>query len=199
MLVQGFLFYRKEGIPSGCLQYDKLSKEEAVASLVKISRRNYAFRFIYPLILLVFGIVILILSLQNSDQYLSGSVFIVLAGLIAAYNAYCMIRLPHQVVKKNKELAEYGMVNEFTLKEESFSLVSKIGDQVSKYTAEYQQLKKIVEEDDVLLFMVSSTDVFIAKKDGFQTKKELDIFLYGLSKHQIKVKKRKSKSASKEF
>lgn len=117
-------------------------KKKAVASLVKISRRNYAFRFIYPLILLVFGIVILILSLQNSDQYLSGSVFIVLAGLIAAYNAYCMIRLPHQVVKKNKELAEYGMVNEFTLKEESFSLVSKIGDQVSKYTAEYQQLKK---------------------------------------------------------
>ena len=173
-----------------------LKPEEALESLIKISKRNFLNRYIYSGFLLVFGILIIIMSFteENFVQSLSiGGVFFVIAAAFLIYNFVSIKKLPVTVQKKNPEVAELGITNIFTFKEESFFVKCQVGKKETKFESKYSDLSKIIEEDDRILFMVNQTDVLICKKDGFKSGKELDLFFYGLSKHKIKIKDKKTK------
>lgn len=173
-----------------------LKPEEALESLKKISKRNYLTRYIYSGFLLIFGILIMIMSFTEEDFVQSitiGGVFFAIAAAFLIYNFVSIKKLPQTVAKKNPEVAEQGITNVFTFKEESLIAKCFVGGHESKFEGKYVELNKIIEEDDRILFMVNSTDVLICKKDGFKNEKEMSLFFYGLSKHKIKIKDKKRK------
>ncbi|MDE7385493.1 MAG: hypothetical protein K2M84_07030, partial [Anaeroplasmataceae bacterium] len=56
----------------------------------------------------------------------------------------------------------------------------------------YNALKKIIEYDDKICFIIGENDFYICKKENFASKKEMEIFFYGLAKHKTKIKKKLS-------
>lgn len=173
-----------------------LSPDEALDILKKISKRNFVSKYIYSIILFILGISIVVISFFEEDMIQSvsiGGAFIILGIGYIIYNTISIRNIPKNLIKKNPDIVEYGITNSFTLKEESFSLICTIGSQKSKHEFKYNQLSKIINEEDKILFLVSSSDVIICKKDSFKSKKEIDAFFYGLAKHKIKIKDRTKK------
>lgn len=173
-----------------------LSGEEVKKSLIKITKKNYYKRFIIVGILAIFGTLILMLSMNNdalSNPFTTGFLFLGFAMVFAIYNCISLAFISRKVVRKNGIVTTAGMTNNFTFKEESFQLIVKINSSSSKIEMPYSNLKKIINLEDRILFMLSASDIFIAKKDGFSSSKEVDIFFYGLQKHKIKVKNKINK------
>lgn len=172
-----------------------LSGDEVKSELVQISKKNYYTRYGLVAILAVFGVIILILSMNSgaADTMMTGYMFFGFAIAFAIYNTISMTQIPKKVVKKNGYVTTSGMTNFFTFKEESFQLAVKMGTDTAKYEMPYTNLKRIVRLEDRILFMVTSTDIFVAKHDGFPSAKEVDVFFFGLQKHKIKVKDKRKK------
>ncbi len=170
-----------------------LSAEEALDSLVKVSKRNFYSRFIFASFLAIAGILIVtIVSLNGNgtDTLVLGFMFITFGLIFFLMNFISILRIPKNVKKKNADILENGMENQFIFKEESFHLTIKIGSKATKLESSYDVLRRIVEYEDRILFMLSNTEIFICKKDGFSSPKELEQFFYGLSKHKTKIKKK---------
>lgn len=177
-----------------------LSGEEVFQSLLKASKKNYRLKFILCISLTVISIAILLLSLVSSnpaDNLVIGFAFLIITILYFLVNLISYLRIPAKIRKTNKVILEQGMQNDFTFKEESFSLITRSADKQEKYEYPYSNLNKIVELDEIILFKLSATEIFICKKNGFQTPKEMDVFFYGLGKHKIKVKKKLKQESSK--
>ncbi|MDE5715454.1 MAG: hypothetical protein K2I42_04900 [Anaeroplasmataceae bacterium] len=175
----------------------KLSAKEAYDSLIQITRKNYYSRYIFFMLVFIFGIVIVSVSAFNknaTDTMVIGFIFIIVAILFVAMNVTTILRTPKMVRKKNAEIEANGVFNSFIFKEESFLLNININQKITKLDLPYTSLKKIIEYDDKILFMLSPTEVFICKKDGFNSLKEMEVFFYGLAKHKTKIKKKLSKN-----
>lgn len=173
-----------------------LTADEALESLKKISKRNYIAKYIYSILLFILGISIIVMSFFEDDMVQSlsiGSAFIIVGVGYIVYNTISIHNIPKNLAKKNPDIVEFGITNSFTLKEESFSLVCAVGKRKTKHEFKYNQLSKIINEDDKILFLVSSSDVVICKKDSFKSRKEMDAFFYGLAKHKIKIKDKTKK------
>lgn len=172
-----------------------LSGKEVYSSLLKTSRKAFMSKFIFTGVLTLIGLitVILVLSTNNAtDSLVIGFMFLTIAILYGAMALISFGRLPSKIKKQNFEIVQNGMINKFTFKEESFQLTTVSGDKSEKYEYRYEELKKIVEEDQQILFYLSASTMLFCKKDGFSTPKEMDVFFYGLSKHKIKIKKKLS-------
>ncbi len=177
-----------------------LSGEEVYQSLIKASKKNYRFKFIFCTTLAVISIVILLLSMVSSNQadnLVIGFAFLIVTVLYLLVTLFSFFRVPAKIRKTNASIIQQGMQNDFTFKEESFSLITRSGDKTEKYEYSYTNLNKIVELDEAILFNLSATEIFICKKNGFKTPKEMNVFFYGLSKHKIKVKKKFKQKSSK--
>lgn len=169
------------------------TSEEAIAELISISKKYYIKRFYFPIVLALFGIIILIIvSLEGNktDTYIIGSIFLVLSLVFVILNIISLIRVPKLVKKKNPDIEAYGMVNSFVFKEESLFITVKVGSSVRKQESSYAQLKKIVEYEDRINFIMHTNTMHICKKSGFKNQKEMEVFFYGLSKHNTKIKKK---------
>ncbi|MDE7161947.1 MAG: hypothetical protein K2N65_04225 [Anaeroplasmataceae bacterium] len=170
--------------------------EEAVEEISKYSKKVYYKKFIFPSILFVFGIIAVIIVAQQdnpANTFLLGALFILFAGILFLFNLFSLLTIKKRTCKKNPKLVEFGMKNEFTFKEESFTLHSSIGEETTKMEYPYMNIKKIEEYDTEILFWITDTSFYSCKKDAFPSEKELDVFFYGLEKHKIKIKKKLSK------
>lgn len=176
-----------------------LSGEEVYQSLLKASKKNYRFKFIFCAVLAVISVVILLLSMVSSNQadnLVIGFAFLIITVLYLLVTLISFFRIPAKLRKTNESILQQGIQNDFTFKEESFSLITHSADKTEKYEYTYSNLNKIVELEEVILFNLSATEIFICKKNGFKTPKEMDVFFYGLSKHKIKVKKKMKQKSS---
>ena len=174
-----------------------LTSEEVYKSLLAAARKSYLGRFIFASALAVFGIIIVIVVASSgnaTDTLVTGLMFLIFALIFALINTISFIRLPKKVAKRNSDVIEGGMINDFVFKEESFSLSSKIAGKVSKFEGKYNELNKIVEEDKQILFVLGQTETIVCKKSGFASPKEMNLFFYGLSKHKTKIKNKLDKT-----
>lgn len=176
------------------------SGEEAIEEISNYARKYYYKKYIFACILGVLGAIIVgIVAAQGNsiDTMVIGLLFLAFAIVLVLINTYSIFTTEKRTKKKNPQIVEHGMVNSFTFKEESFSLQVKIGDKVSKLEYPYQALKKIVEYDDKICFIVSDNDFYSCKKENFSSQKELEVFFYGLTKHKTKIQKKLSKEKTK--
>ena len=165
-----------------------LSGEEAIEEIVLTSKKYYYKKYIFSGLLLLVGIITLavVLSLGNEqDSTILGYLFIAFG--------YSIASIKRRTQKQNPALAEKGLTNSFTFKEESFQLLVKIGSKVNRIEYPYTALKQIIEHEDRISFVISALEIYICKKSAFQNPKDVEQFFYGLSKHKIKVKKKLSK------
>ena len=126
-----------------------LSPEEALDVLEKVSKKNYSYRYVYALLLFIFGIAIMLLSFTEDDFTRSltiGGSFFGIGVLFLIYNIISIKRIPKEIKKSNPLVLEDGIVNEFIFKEESFSVKCKIGSINNKYEYKYNELSKIINE-----------------------------------------------------
>lgn len=168
-----------------------LSGEEALSDLVKIARKNFKTRFILGGVLAAIGIIVLIINLVGSntlDYMVIGTMFIVFSLVYLIQVGFSYARIAKKVIANNPVATTAGMINNFDLKEESFIINVTIGDKSNRFEIPYTSLNSIIEYDNEIHFVYSSSQIFICKKSGFAEKAELKVFLYGLSKHKIKVK-----------
>lgn len=174
-----------------------LSKEEAIDEICKLSLKYYLKKYIFTAVLAIFGIIIIaVVAAQgnSTNTQVVGYLFLAFAGMLFLMNTYLIMTLRRRTIKKNPAIAEYGMVNVFTFKEESFSLQVKIGSSTNKIELPYTELKGMIEYDEKICFKIADTEAYICKKDCFSSKRDLDLFFYGLNKHKTKIKKRLSQS-----
>lgn len=172
------------------------SGEEAIEEISNYARKYYYKKYIFAGILGVLGaIVISIVAAQGNsmDTMVIGLLFLIFAIVLVLINTYSIFTMEKRTKKKNPQIVEHGMINSFTFKEESFSLQVIIGDKVSKLEYPYQALKKIVEYDNKICFVITDNDFYTCKKENFSSLKELDVFFYGLMKHKTKIQKKLSK------
>lgn len=172
-----------------------LSGEEAIEDITRYAKKYYLRKFIFPIILAVFGIIIVSIvaaSGNSADTMVIGFLFFSFAIALILINTYSIFTMEKRTRKKNPQIVENGITNSFTFKEESFSLHVKIGNKVSKLDYFYKALKKIVEYDDRIIFIITDNDFYTCKKANFSSLKEMEIFFYGLSKHKIKIQKKLS-------
>ena len=173
-----------------------LSGEEAIEEIVLTSKKYYYKKYIFSGLLLLVGIITLavVLSLGNEqDSTILGYLFIAFGFSLAAINTYSIASIKRRTQKQNPALAEKGLTNSFTFKEESFQRLVKIGSKVNRIEYPYTALKQIIEHEDRISFVISALEIYICKKSAFQNPKDVEQFFYGLSKHKIKVKKKLSK------
>lgn len=172
-----------------------LEGQEAFQTLVKTTKKSFLPKLIFTAVLAVIGLIILILSLTASNlaNYITiGFMFLIIAILYGLMHLLAFLSVSKRLRKQNTELLTYGIENQFTFKEESFQVVSRVGQQTVKNEFSYLELKKIVEEDDQILFYQAMNNAFVCKKSGFSEAKLVDVFLFGLAKHKIKVQKKLS-------
>ena len=90
---------------------------------------------------------------------------------------------------------------DYSFHEEKFKLVVKVGDRTNKMEPFYKNLKKILNYEDMIVFVLNGGEAYKCKKSGFADKKQEELFFFGLKKHNIKVtnkiKELKEKSAAK--
>ena len=167
-----------------------LTGEEAIHETAVFGRKTYYKKFIFPSILMVLGVIVIIITFQSDSRtsLLMGALFLVFSSFLCFMNLYAICTIKKRTKKKNPKLLELGMKNEFIFKEESFSLCVTVGTKSSKLEYPYQNIKSIVEYEDKILFLISENEFYSCKKDSFASQKELDLFFYGLNKHQIKIK-----------
>lgn len=168
----------------------KLSGDEVLNLLIRVSKPVYYKRFIYGGVLCIFAIVIYVLTFFAGNATNSATIaalFFSLAMVFMIFNLFSLIRLPKTIRKQNRNATSIGMVNRFVFKEESFKCTTEIGVESSKFEYAYLDLKKIIVEKEIILLKISSSDVIFVKKEGFSSLKEMELFFFGLSKHQIKV------------
>ncbi|MDE7263460.1 MAG: hypothetical protein K2N64_02195 [Anaeroplasmataceae bacterium] len=174
-----------------------LTNEESIQEIAAFGRKYYYKKYIFPGILAILGcIAIAVLASQGNgiDVMVVGIAFLILSLFLIGLNTYSVLTVVKKTRKRNPKIEEFGMIHSFTFREESFSLQVKIGDSTTKVEYPYLNLKRIVEYDDYFCFIVGDMDFYTCKKSGFSSPKEVDVFLYGLSKHKIKVKKKLSKT-----
>ncbi len=177
-----------------------LSSEEAIHRITELSRKYYYKKYIFSGILMVLGLTILLISVfvkSANDSNIIGYLFLAFGFILTGINTLSILTIQKKIKKQNPGIMEYGMVNSFTFKEESFQLQVKIGASVNKLEYPYNELKSITETDEYITFAISSLEAYLCKKDAFQSKKELEVFFYGLAKHKTKVKKKMSKNTRK--
>ncbi|MDE6241672.1 MAG: hypothetical protein K2M08_04520 [Anaeroplasmataceae bacterium] len=172
-----------------------LTSEEAIEEIAEFSKKYFYKKYIFSGILAILGgIIIGIVSAQGNsvDTMVIGILFLSFAAILTLINTYSIVTIKKRVKKKNPKIVEYGMLSTFTFKEESFSLQVKVGEKVSKLEYPYNALKKIIEYDEKICFIIGENDFYICKKENFASKKEMEIFFYGLAKHKTKIKKKLS-------
>ncbi|MCM1131420.1 MAG: hypothetical protein NC310_04575 [Roseburia sp.] len=172
------------------------SGDEAIEEISNYAKRQYYKKYIFSGILGVLGIIVisLIATQGNSiDTMVIGLLFLAFAIILVLINTYSIVSIKKRIRKRNPQIVEHGMINSFIFKEESFSLQVKIGDKVSKLEYPYQALKKIIEYDDRICFIITDNDFYACKKTNFSSQKELEQFFYGLTKHKTKIQKKLSK------
>lgn len=176
-----------------------LSGEEVYNSLIASSRKNYFSKFAFSFALVLVGAAIAFISffINQSDSMTIGFLFLGVGVLYTLMTLISYFRLPAKLQKNNSEVIANGMINNFTFKEESFQLHSLIGTHTAKFDFKYEELYKIIEYDETIVFMLSKSDLFICKKECFASLKEMSVFFYGLSKHKIKIKQKLSKPSAK--
>ncbi len=169
-----------------------LNGQEVLHSILKASKKNYISKFIFSAFIILIGVVItfIAISMKQADSMTIGFMFLIIGVLYFLMNVISYSRLPKKIQKNSKEAVSNGMINEFTFKEESFQLLTRIGTQTARFENKYDELYKIVEYDDEIIFMLTKSDLFICKKSGFSSPKEMDVFFYGLAKHKTKIKKK---------
>lgn len=175
----------------------KLTGEEAIEEITKYARKYYYKKYIFSGILAILGAIVIgiVASQGNSiDTMVIGLLFLSFALVLILINTYSILTLKKRTYKKNPQIVEHGMTNSFTFKEESFFLQVKIGDKISKVEYPYNTLKKIIEYDDKICFIIGDNDFYICKKENFSSLKEMEIFFYGLEKHKTKIKKKLSQA-----
>lgn len=166
--------------------------EEVVNEIVQYGRKSFYKKFIFPSILLILGAIVILITFQGDSKtsLMMGSLFLIFAGILFLMNVVSIFTLRKKTQKRNPEILKFGMKNDFTFKEESFILLVTIGTKTTKLEYFYKDIKRIIEFDEKLLFMITDTDFYSCKKETFHSKKELDLFFYGLEKHKIKIKKK---------
>ena len=148
-------------------------------------------------VLFILGSILLVLGLLYET---TETVFTMGIGLVIFSILYFLFSLL-KTLKERKNVDknfEYEINNtliyEYTFREEKFILNIKMGDRTSKLELFYNSLKRIVNTSDQIIFVVSNMDAYKCKKDGFKTKKEEELFFFGLKKHNIKIKDKTNKS-----
>lgn len=177
----------------------KFSGEEAIEEIAEYARKYYYKKYIFSGILAILGaVVIAIVAAQGNsiDTMVIGILFLSFALILILINTYSILTIKKRTYKKNPQIVQHGMTNSFIFKEESFSLSVKIGDKVSKVEYPYGALKKIIEYDDKICFIIGDNDFYTCKKDSFSSTKEMELFFFGLAKHKTKIKKKVSKDRS---
>lgn len=166
--------------------------EEVVEEIVHFGRKSFYKKFIFPSILLILGAIVVLITFQSDSRtsLMMGLLFLIFSCILILMNVISIITLRKRTKKKNPELLKFGMKNDFTFKEESFILLVTIGTKTTKLEYFYKDIKRIIEYDEKILFLITDADFYSCRKDTFHSPKELDVFFYGLEKHKIKVKKK---------
>lgn len=169
-----------------------LNGQEVFNSLLKASKKSYISKFIFSAFILVIGTVIVSIAIpmKQTDSITIGVMFLMVGFMYFLMNIISFFRLDKKIRKNSNAVVTSGMTNEFTFKEESFQLTTRIDNQTARFENKYDELHKIIEYDDEIIFMLTKTDLFICKKSGFSSPKEMDVFFYGLAKHKTKIKKK---------
>ena len=125
----------------------------------------------------LFGITIFSNKEDADSLYLTfGLGLIIFAVLSIAYNLFKYFRMKNRVDKDFEYEINHGIVYDYSFHEEKFKLTISVGDRTSKMEPFYKGLKKILNYDDMIIFVLSTGDAYKCKKNGFSDERQEELF-----------------------
>ena len=165
--------------------------QEVKETILKDNKITFFKKVLITFSFLILGIFITIFSVKEDSEtlYLTFGIGLILFSVLSfSYNLVKYLKMKKKVDIDFKYEITHGIIYDYSFHEEKFKLTIKVGDRTSKMEAFYKGLKKIINYDNEIVFVVSSGNSYKCKKCGFVDKKQEELFFYGLSKHDIKVK-----------
>lgn len=159
--------------------------------LIKLSRKNLLLRSLIGfgaiLVGLITFIIVYLTTKDNTNQIIS---YIVMAvGVIyVAYNFYMFIKAPKNVLKANEDVCTYGAVYNYKFRESYMQIEFLSNGKRGKYQFDYKSIKRFYEYDDYFEIRYKSSDMVIVEKCGFNSEKEIEIFISNVKKGNKKIK-----------
>ena len=169
----------------------KFEKKEIKQSLLDENMWDFTKRFALLAVFFLLGLFILIFNINNSQDslnYTLGIGFMAFAVFSFFYHSYKLTKNKKNMDKDFEYEFTHGIIYEYTFHEEKFGLTIRVGDKVSKTEAFYKNLKKIINYNEYIVFIIPGVQAYKCKKANFITPKEEELFFYGLKKHGIKIK-----------
>lgn len=164
--------------------------EEVRKTILEENSMEFWKRMIIVGFFLVVGSLVIIINTFSSKE----SFYLVLGIGLIIYSSLSFALDIYKLKKSNKNIdkdfgyeIEHGIIYDFDFHEEKFKLKISVGDRNSKVECFYNNLKKIVNKDDCIIFTLSGRSSYKCKKNGFKDSKQEELFFYGLSKHKIKI------------
>lgn len=160
-----------------------LTKEEVITEVTSTAKRDYTSRYILSLVCVVFGVLLLILGLSNTDSSTNTFAYIFLA-IGIAYIVLTLIqsaRLPKKIRKEHEN--DEGITFEFLFKEQSANITILENGKRKKIEYPYIEFKRIIEREDSYQFRVDQC-IIVAKKSGFENKRMEDFFVSNVKKNK---------------
>jgi hypothetical protein len=164
--------------------------QEVKKSIIDENTYSFFKRLIIIIVFLILGILISIFSIKegaDSLYFTLGIALIIFAVLSLGYNLFKFFRMKKRIDKDFEYEITHGIIYDYSFHEEKFKLTITVGDRTSKMEPFYKGLKKILNYEDVIIFVISTGDAYKCKKEGFSDKRQEELFFYGLKKHNIKI------------
>ena len=168
----------------------KFQKEEIKKSILDENMWDFTKRLMLIAFFFLVGLFVIIFNFNNSQDSLYftlGFGFMIFAVFSFFYHAYKLNKMKKNIDKDFELEFTHGIVYEYSFHEEKFGLTIKVGNKISKMEAFYKGLKKILNYEEVIVFVLANGQAYKCKKKNFNSLKEEELFFYGLKKHDIKV------------
>lgn len=177
----------------------EISKEVAFDALYKSSKRNLSKRYIYALILFLFGLGIVVYAIASKNQdstsmSVLGGTCTSLGIAVFVYTLIEIVRSPKNIKKQNPGICEYGVIYEYKFREQGCDLVINVNGKKAKGTYSYEEFKVVYEHEDSFEIRLGSSQVLYALKSGFENERMIEFFKKNLSTNKkLKIVDKKDK------
>ena len=168
----------------------KFEEKEIKQSILDDNMWDFTKRLILIAVFFLLGLFITIFNINNSNDSLNftlGIGFMAFGVFSFFFHSYKLNKMKKNIYKDLEYEFKHGIIYEYSFHEEKFGLTIKVGEKVSKMEAFYKNLKKIVNYNETIVFVLSNGHAYKCKKSSFNTPKEEELFFYGLKKHNIKI------------
>ncbi len=168
-----------------------IDSQQIKTKLIKLSRKNLLIRssigFAAILVGIITFVIVYLTSKDTTNQIIS---YIVMAvGLIyVVYNFYMYIKAPKNVLKANEDICTYGAIYNYKFRESYMQIEFLSNGKRGKYQFDYKSIKRFYEYDDYFEVRFKSSDMVIIEKCGFNSEKEIEIFISNVKKGNPKIK-----------